>query len=54
MKLNSCGRPGVARVEPCHWSEGYAGGVTAGKASHSASNASDVTAGKMGCNSSTV
>ena len=58
MKLNSacksCGRPRVACVEPCHWSEGVCWGVTAGKASHNASNARDVTAGKMGRNSSTI
>ena len=41
-------------VEPCHWSEGRHNnvGVTAGKASHNASNARGVTAGKMGRNSS--
>ena len=56
MKLNfawkSCGRSRVARVEPYHWSEGYVGCVTAGNESHNASNARDVTAGKMGRNSS--
>ena len=38
----------------CHWSKGchiYVG-VTAGKASHNASNARGVTAGKMGRNCS--
>ena len=49
----SCGRSRVARVEPCHWPE-WLLGVTAGKASHNASNARVVTAGKMGRNSSTV
>ena len=44
-------RSRVARVEPCHWSEGC-WGVTAGKASHNASNAMGVTVGTMGCNSS--
>ena len=45
----------AVRMEPCHWSEGrhnYVGGVTAGKASHNASDARGVTAGKMGRNSS--
>ena len=42
----------MARVEPCHWAEVYVGGVTAGNASHNASNARDVTAGKMERNSS--
>ena len=41
----------AARVEPCHRSEGrhnnVGGGVTAGKASHTASNAG-VTVGRMG------
>ena len=43
----------AARVEPCHWSEGCNNnvGVTAGKASLSASNARGVTAGKMRRNS---
>ena len=43
------------RMEPCHWSEGrqyQCWGVTAGNASHNASNARGVTAGKMGRNSS--
>ena len=34
------------RVEPCHWSEGC-WGVTVGNASHNASNARGVTAGKI-------
>ena len=44
----------AAQSEPCHWSEGCNNdvGVTAGKASHNASNARGVTAGKMGRNSS--
>ena len=48
--------PRAARVEPCHRSEGHHNnvGVTAGNASHKASNARGVTAGKMGRNSSIV
>ena len=44
----------AAHTERCHWSEGCNNnvGVTAGKASHNASNARGVTAGKMGRNSS--
>ena len=44
----------VAHAKPCHWSEGVLimWGVTAGNASHNASNAWGVTAGKMGCNCS--
>ena len=62
MKLNfaqvlrpASGRSRVACVEPCLWSKGrhnYVGGVTAGKASHNASNDRGVTAGKIGPNSS--
>ena len=44
----------AARAEPCHWSEGcnnnVGEGVTAGNASHNASNARGVTAGKIGRN----
>ena len=49
-------RSRAARAEPCHWSEGRHNnvGVSAGKASHKASNARGVTAGKMGRNSSTT
>ena len=49
-------RSRAAHAEPCHWSEGRHNnvGVTAGKASHNASNARVVTAGKMGCNSSYI
>ena len=44
----------AAHAEPCHFSEGCHNnvGVTAGKASHNASNARDATADKMGRNSS--
>ena len=48
------GRSPAARVEPCHWSDGYVGGVTAGNESHNASTARNVTAGKMGRNSSNL
>ena len=42
-------------MEPCHWSEWYVGvSLWTGKASHNASNAWGVTAGKMGRNSSTT
>ena len=51
MKLNSacksCGARGALSLVG-----GVCWGVTAGKASHNASNARDVTAGKMGRNSS--
>ena len=40
----------AAHAERCHWSEGC--NNNAGKASHNASNARGVTAGKMGRNSS--
>ena len=48
------GRSRLARVERCHWPEGCNNnvGVTAGKASHNTSNATAVTAVKMGRNSS--
>ena len=56
IKLRMQVLQGVSRerhAEPCHWSEGCNNnGVTAGKASHNASNARGVTAGKMGRNSS--
>ena len=45
----------AAHTERCHWSEGCNNnvwGVTAGKASHNASNVRGVTAGKMGRDSS--
>ena len=45
----------AAHVQLCLWSEGVIimwGWVTAGKASHNASNARGVTTGKMGRNSS--
>ena len=46
----------ATHAERCHLSEGRHNnvGVTAGKASHDASNARGVTAGKMGRNSSNV
>ena len=44
---------GRSRAEPCHWSEGC-WGVSAGKASHNASNARGVNADKMGSNSNLV
>ena len=44
--LASGARGGLPLVGGVCW------GVTAGKASHNASNARGVTAGKMGCNSS--
>ena len=50
------GQSRVARVDPCHWSEGrhnYVGvSLCTGNVSHNASNARGVTAGKMGRNSS--
>ena len=42
----------ATHAERCHWSEGLGCHCT-GKASHNASNARNVTAGKMGNNSST-
>ena len=46
-------RQRATHTGPCHWSEGRHNnvGVTAEKASHNASNARGVTAGKMGRNS---
>ena len=57
MKLNSacksCGRSRVARVEPCHWSEGYVGVSLQGRRATAQVmlGSRDVTAGKMGRNS---
>ena len=47
-------RSRAAHVGPCYWSEGHHNNVevTAGKASHNASNARGITAGRMGRNSS--
>ena len=60
MKLNSacksCGLSRVERVEPCHWSEGYVGVSLQERLAtmQVMLGSRDVTAGKMGCNSSLI
>ena len=54
LRVKSCGRSRVARVEPCHWSEGYVGvPLQERRATMQVMLGSrDVTAGKMGRTSS--